>query len=71
MYKRLVTNDYEVLNDEGAVFAKHIKKCLTPLVAPLIEKGYSSIDIEHVLTDEIALLLAETRILRNIRKRKG
>lgn len=65
MFKRLIEPDYETYTIEGNLLADTAKMCLEPIIDELIDEGYSTVDIQHILVEEISVMVLDKRWARN------
>ena len=69
--KKLISEKYEHLNDEGRQLDRNFSEILKPLINEYVDNGYSTIEIEHVLVGNITLRMAEVRMKRGFKIARG
>jgi hypothetical protein len=70
MFKRLVSDDYETYTKTGEALAESAKTKLEPIIEYLIDEGYATVDIQHILLEEISVMICEKRLDRNVTLRR-
>ncbi len=70
MFKRLIEPEYEIYTTQGELLANTAKMELEPIIDVLIDKGYSTVDIQHILLEEISVMVCEKRLARNANLRR-
>lgn len=62
MDKKSFFNKYEVYNREGNKFSAELENLIAPLVSIYAKKGYSTIEIEHMIHNTTAYCCCVQRI---------